>query len=82
MAIDLKHKYCLLETGQIEPLRYEDGEPRNAYEEDGKFWLDHDVYMRLGGNFFQAYMHSEIIQTSDDSGELLEAYRREMVQDG
>lgn len=68
--IDLSHKFALLETGEIEPLFYEDGDPRQAYEEDGKFYLDHDVYLEFGDGVCQMYMHHEIIATSDREGEL------------
>lgn len=68
--IDLSHKFALLETGEIEPLFYEDGDPRQAYEEDGKFYLDHDEYICLGDSFMLAYMHHEIIATSDREEEL------------
>ena len=64
--IDLAKKYALLETGEIEPLFYDDGDPRNAYkDEDGKYYLDHDIYFKWGGMFAQAYAHHEIIKTSD-----------------
>jgi len=68
--IDLSHKFALLETKEIEPLFYEDGDPRQAYEEDGKFYLDHDAYWKFGGGVCQMYMHHEIIATSDREEEL------------
>ena len=38
--VDLSKKYALLESGEIEPLQYEDGEPRTAYkDEDGSIIL-------------------------------------------
>lgn len=70
--IDLSHKFALLEDGKIEPLFYGDGEPRQAYEEDGKFYLDHDVWFEFGGGMYQAYMHSEIVRTADSTEELEE----------
>lgn len=70
--IDLSHKFALLEDGSVEPLFYEDGDPRQAYEEDGKFYLDHDVWFEFGGGMCQAYMHSEIVRTADSTEELEE----------
>ena len=59
-------KFALLESGEIEPLQYEDGEPRNAYkDEDGKYYLDHDVYFSIGGLNATAYLRDEIVKTSD-----------------
>lgn len=64
--IDLSKKYALLESGEIEPLQYDNGEPRNAYkDEDGKYYLDHDVYFSLGQLHGIAYRHDEIVKTSD-----------------
>ena len=64
--IDLSKKYALLESGEIEPLQYDNGEPRNAYkDEDGKYYLDHDVYFSLGQLQGIAYRHDEIVKTSD-----------------
>ena len=68
--IDLSHRFALLETGEVEPLFYEDGDPRQAYEEDGKFYLDHDEHICLGDRFALAYMHHEIIATSDREEDL------------
>ena len=70
--IDLTKKYALLETGDIEPLFYDDGEPRMAYlDEDGKYYLDHDVWFNWGGMVAQAYMHHEIVKTSDKEAILM-----------
>lgn len=70
--IDLSHKFALLEDGKIEPLFYEDGEPRQAYQDqNGKFYLDHDVWFEFGGGMCQAYMHSEIVRTADSTEELV-----------
>ena len=64
--IDLSKKYALLESGEIEPLQYDNGEPRNAYkDEDGKYYLDHDVCFSLGQLHGIAYRHDEIVKTSD-----------------
>ena len=64
--VDLSKKYALLESGEIEPLQYEDGEPRNAYkDEDGKYYLDHDAYFSIGQLHCMAYRHDEIVKTSD-----------------
>ena len=70
MAISLSHKFALLETGEVEPLFYEDGDPRQAYEEDGKFYLDHDVYGTFMGHLCCVYRHDEIVKTSNDRKEL------------
>ena len=64
--VDLSKKYALLESGEIEPLQYENGEPRNAYkDEDGKYYLDHDAYFSIGQLHGIAYRHDEIVKTSD-----------------
>lgn len=70
--IDLRHKYALLENGSIEPLHYSSGELRSAYHsfEDGKFYLDHDVYGTFMGCRCIAYRHDEILATSDSKDEL------------
>ena len=86
--IDLTKKYALLETGEIETLQYDDGEQRMAYlDEDGKYYLDHDVYFKWGEMYAQAYMHHEIVKTSDRKEILMstklyyEAHRPEVEDD-
>lgn len=70
-VISLNHKYALLENGTIEPLFYSDGEPRMAYQgEDGKHYLDHDVWGEFMGRRACFYCRHEIIKTSDDRDEL------------
>lgn len=74
MAIDLNHKFALLETGEVEPLFYEDGDPRQAYEEDGEFYLCHDVYFDVPGTIKRgwALCRDKIIATSDNEGVLVD----------
>ena len=72
--IDLNHEYALLEDGTIEPLWYhsEDGtkEQRDAYQENGKFFLIHDRrFSYLGITGISRYRH-KIIRTSDSKEEL------------
>lgn len=59
-------KYCLLKNGTIESCYYENGELRNIYKEDDKWYLDHDVFL----NYSIAYCHSEIVKFSDNKKEL------------
>ena len=73
--IDLNHNYALLDDGTIEPLWYNnDHSPDNqrmAYkDEDGKYYLDHDIYFEFMGKQAQGYVHSEIIRTADTKEEL------------
>ena len=72
--IDLSHEYALLEDGTIEPLWYhsEDGtkEQRNAYQERGKFFLDHDRQFSYLGITGISRHHHKIIRTSDSKEEL------------
>ena len=68
--IDLRHKFALLANGTIEPLYYY-GEMRMAYQEDGKYYLDHDVWFSLPG--FRrccAYRHDEIVRTANSREDL------------
>lgn len=79
--IDLKHKYALLEDGTVESLYYENGEPREAYQDyDGKYYLVHDRLIRInrtnrrlirinGANRI-ALCYSRIVATADDIKEL------------
>lgn len=44
--IDLEQRYALLDTGDIEPLHFENGEPRETYvNESGEVYLYHDVFV-------------------------------------
>ncbi len=70
--IDLSKKYALLESGDIEPLQYEDGTRRNAYRDcDGLYYLDHDIRIRLGSIYGYAYQHDRIVKTSDTKAVLM-----------
>lgn len=72
--IDLNHEYALLEDGTIEPLWYhsEDGtkEQRDAYQENGKFFLNHDRWFSYLGITGISQYHHKIIRTSDSKEEL------------
>lgn len=74
--INLSDRFALLETGQIEPLFYDTNEPHDAFEEDGEYYLCHDVWFSkeecafLGVKRGVAYRRDKIIQTSNSIGEL------------
>ena len=63
--IDLNHRFCLLENGSIEPLWYSNNEPRDAYQDEDGYYLNHDEYINLGDRFMIAYVRDKIIQTSN-----------------
>ncbi len=78
--INLTHAYALLEDGSIEPLWYENGEQRNAYQDEGgSYYLDHDVPFAYGTLRGIAYSHSRIVKTSNVKAILMstELYVRE-----
>ena len=60
-------KYALLEDGTIEPLYYSNGELRRVEQENGAYYLYHDVF--LGSCI--AYMRHKIIKEADTKEELL-----------
>ena len=59
-----KEKFCKLEDGSVEKLYYGNDyrTPRNFYQENGKWYLDHDVYIGCG----IAYCHSLIVEFLTD----------------
>ena len=68
--INLLHKFALLANGTIEPLYYSDGDMRMAYKEDGKYYLDHDVWGDFMGHRCCAFLHDEIVRTANTKEEL------------
>lgn len=68
--INLRHKFALLANGTIEPLYYSDGDMRMAYQEDGKYYLDHDVWGDFMGHRCCAFRHDEIVRTANSREEL------------
>ena len=60
--------YCKLEDGTIEPVYFDNGdnspyisEARNVYQDDGHWWLDHDVIVKTELGYGIAHCHSKIV---------------------
>lgn len=60
-------KYALLEDGTIEPLYYDNDELRRVEQENGAYYLYHDVFK---GSCIAYYRH-KIIKEADTKEELL-----------
>jgi len=59
-------RFCLLENGDIEPLYYENHEPREIFHDDwGNSYLDHDVFVEKQKVTIQQRRRDRIIATSD-----------------
>ena len=62
-------KYCLIETGKIEPCYFDNGEPRMIYEDkEGEWYLEHDCFYSWG----IAYAKHRILKFADTIKELKE----------
>ena len=77
-SIDVRQKYAILSNGEIEPLFYENGEPREIEREDNFVYLVRDVCQfntgADGTQFFRGWaLHrDQIICTADKREELID----------
>ena len=77
-SIDVRQKYAILSNGEIEPLHYENGEPREIEREGNLVYLVRDVCLfhtgADGTQFFRGWaLHrDQIICTADKQEELVD----------
>lgn len=75
-SIDVRQKYAVLSTGEIEPLYFENGEPREIERDGTAVYLIRDVSVCRAGADGTEYFcgwalhRDQIICTADRKGEL------------
>ena len=77
-SIDIRQKYAVLANGEIEPLYFDNGEPREIERDGTAVYLIRDVSMYRAGADGTEYFcgwalhRDQIICTADRKGELFD----------